>query len=210
MAPLLDRGWHPHDVDEANQRRLTSGVERALAWHGDQRRKGTPAPYASHLLQVAGLVLEHGGSVDQAVAALLHDVVEDTPATVEDVDRHFGPAVAAIVADCTDAFPGDTPARKAPWRQRKERFLDRLGDVSSTSALVIACDKRHNLATMVADVRREGVDAIAPPRFSAAIADQLWYHGAVLDRLRTVVPDGLADELDTLVTELRRAAQVSG
>jgi len=203
MGALLDQGCHPGDVDEGDQRRLSSAVRQALAWHGDQRRKGTAVPYVSHLLQVTGLVLEHGGSVDQAVAAMLHDAVEDTAATVEDVRAEFGPAVAAMVSDCTDTLPGDTPEHKAPWRERKERFLDRLGTVPPASALVVACDMRHNLGSMVADVRRDGIAAISPPRFSAAVADQLWYYGEAVDRLRAVVPQRLGRELDGLVAELR-------
>ena len=207
MGRLVDRGCHPRDVDEGERHRLTSSLDQALAWHGGQRRKGTAVPYVSHLLQVAGLVLEHGGTVDQAVAAMLHDAVEDTEATVEDVVAEFGPDVAAIVADCTDTLPGDSPGHKAPWRARKERFLDRLGGLPPASALVVACDKRHNLAAMVSDVRREGPDAISPPRFSASPADQLWYYGEAVDRLRGTIPGRLSGELDALVAELRRSCR---
>jgi GTP pyrophosphokinase len=191
-------------VNEGERRRLALAVERALAWHAHQRRKGSAVPYVSHLLQVAGHVLELGGSVDQAVAALLHDAVEDTDATLGAIEADFGPRAAAIVADCTDTFPGDTPGRKSPWRQRKERHLARLAELGPESALVVACDKRHNLASMVAELRAEGVDAVAP-RFSAPPDEQLWYYTEAVDRLRAAIPGRLADDLDDLLGLLRAA-----
>jgi (p)ppGpp synthase/HD superfamily hydrolase len=193
-------------VDDRDRRRLSLAVDRALAWHGDQRRKGTAVPYVSHLLQVAGLVLELGGSVDQAVAGLLHDAVEDTTATLADVEADFGPTVAAIVADCTDTLPGDTPERKSPWRERKERHLRRLAELGSESALVAACDKRHNLASLVADLRARGPDEVAAS-FSAPPEAQLWYYTEATDRLRAAIPARLADELDELLIDLTGACR---
>src|SRR5687767_1740947 len=105
---------------------LPAALAFALAAHGDQTRKGSNVPYVSHLLQVSGLVLEHGGDSEQATAALLHDVVEDTAATIEDVAAAFGPAVAAIVADCTDTLADETPDHKRPWLARKQAYVAHL------------------------------------------------------------------------------------
>lgn len=203
MSTRVRRGYDTlRYMDPDEQRRLVQALGQALAWHGDQRRKGSTVPYISHLLAVSGFVLEHGGTADQGVAALLHDVVEDTAGTLVDVEASFGPVVASMVADCTDTRPGDTPKRKSPWFERKSRFLDRLPSVPADSALVIACDKRHNLASLVADVRAGGVAAIGTPRFSATPEQQLWYYREAISRLRPQLPERLAGELEALVAEL--------
>jgi (p)ppGpp synthase/HD superfamily hydrolase len=184
--------------------RLGLALQLAAGWHAGQTRKVGGGPYVSHLLQVAGLVLDHGGTVDQAVAALLHDAVEDTPATVEAIEDSFGPEVAAIVEHCTDTLPGDSPSAKSPWRDRKERYLARLRDAPADVALVVACDKRHNLSGLVAEARRGGAAAISPPHFNAPAEEQLWYYDGVLDAVVGRIPRLLADDLNGLVAELRR------
>src|SRR3989442_15457659 len=99
-------------MQDADQRQLADALAFALAAHGEQTRKGSEIPYASHLLAVAGLVLEAGGDAAQAAAALLHDTIEDGEGVDEDRLRHeFGAEIAAIVAACTDLLPGDTPER---------------------------------------------------------------------------------------------------
>lgn len=191
-----------------DRRRLAEALDWALERHAGASRKGTGSPYASHVIQVAGLVMEHGGDADQIVAALLHDVVEDTDSTIEDVDSRFGPSVSRIVADCTDTLPGDTPDRKSSWQQRKERHLDHLLAIDDRSALVAACDKRHNLEAIVADLRREGPATLE--RFNARTpAAVLWYYGEAVDRLRATLPPRLEADLDQLLGELRRLLGVT-
>ncbi len=172
-----------------DQQRLTEAVSCALKWHGAQTRKGSTIPYVSHLLQVAGMVLEFGGHGNQAVAALLHDAVEDTAASQGDVEQHFGKEVAAIVRDCTDTLEGDEADSKSPWRVRKERFLQHLAQVDEHSALVIACDKAHNLGSMVRDLEHHGVEYME--RFSGSPTEQIWYFQEVQRLLRTKIPDAL-------------------
>ena len=169
---------------------LARALEFALAAHGGQTRKGTAIPYVSHLLQVSGLVLEWGGDLEQATAALLHDVVEDTATSIAEVEAAFGSGVAAIVADCTDTGPGETLGNKRPWLVRKREYLARLRAVASRSALVIACDKLHNAAGLIADLERDGVATLA--RFNAPAPKQLWYMRGVAAALAGRVPDGLA------------------
>jgi (p)ppGpp synthase/HD superfamily hydrolase len=183
--------------------RLGRALSLAVAWHGDQRRKTGGAPYISHLLQVAGLVLEHGGTVDQAVAALLHDAVEDTAATLDDVEAEFGPGVAAVVAVCTDTLEGDTPEAKSPWAERKAGFVERLRTAPDDAVLVAVCDKRHNLAGLVAEAAAAGIAAISPPRFNAEPAQQLWYYDSVLDAVAGRIPARLEAETRDLVAALQ-------
>ena len=118
--------------------------------HAGQLRKGTPVPYVAHLLAVTATVLEHGGDEDEAIAALLHDAVEDQggAATRAKIRRRFGENVAAIVDGCTDA---DT-IPKPPWQQRKEAYLAHLvGETSPSVRLVSSADKLHNVRSIIAD-----------------------------------------------------------
>lgn len=185
----------PHAVRAARDR-LAAAVAYALTAHGDQTRKGTPVPYVSHLLQVSGLVLEHGGDLDQAAAAVLHDVVEDTAATAAEIAATFGPEIAAIVADCTDTLEDEAPGNKRPWRERKARYLVKLQSVDERSALVIACDKLHNMRTQVADLEHLGPGVLA--RFNAPPEAQRWLHGELLATLAGKVPPRLHAELELL------------
>ncbi len=185
---------------------LAEAVAFALAAHGGQTRKGTQVPYVSHLLQVSGLVLEHGGDREQAVAALLHDVVEDTPATLAEVAEEFGAGVAGIVADCTDTQADETPEHKRPWLARKQAYVARLRGVPGRSALVIGCDKLHNLRTLVADLEAEGPATLA--RFNAPPEQQRWLFGELQAALAGKIPPRLQAELHALAA--RYAALTGG
>ena len=194
--------------DAADQARLTRAAQLAFSWHADQFRKGSEVPYASHLLQVAGLVLEHGGDVDQAVAGFLHDSLEDARSPEERSAREealrddFGEEVLRIVLACTDTAEDEFLGNKAPWKQRKSRYLDHLRHADARSALVGACDKRHNLGAFITGVRTHGVGYFG--NFRAGAADQLWYFESVVDSLRDRVPRRLAEKLKTLLTDFRR------
>ena len=190
-------------MKEADRTELLKALAFALEAHGNQTRKGSDVPYASHLLQVAGLVLEHGGGIDQAIAALLHDVVEDCEGvTQEQIERRFGPDVARIVGDCTDTLPGDRPGEKSPWRLRKESFVGRLEKVDARSALVCVCDKRHNLGALVVDVQVAGTDYLE--RFSASGPELVWYFEAILAAVRPHIPAGLRDDYEARLDEFRK------
>ncbi len=185
---------------------LLAATELAWAWHGHLTRKGRATSYLSHLLAVEGLVIECGGGPDEAIAALLHDALEDAPSRDERREREgvlrerFGDSVLRIVLDCTDTLPDESGADKRPWRERKERFLDQLARAEKPSRLVAACDKRHNLGDLVWDLHHEGPPTLA--RFNAGPAEQLWYFEAVLRLCRDSIPPRLALELERLLAEL--------
>jgi (p)ppGpp synthase/HD superfamily hydrolase len=191
----------------ADQARLRRAAELALSWHADQTRKGSEVPYASHLLQVAGLVLEHGGDVDQAVAGFLHDSLEDVSSPEERRSREgilrdeFGEGVLRMVRACTDTGEHEALGSKAPWEERKSRYLEHLAHVDSLSALVTACDKRHNLGALVGDVRAHGARYL--DRFRAGASDQVWYFEGVVNALRDRIPRRLAEELGALLADFR-------
>ncbi|MDC0719478.1 HD domain-containing protein [Nannocystis bainbridge] len=173
----------------ADRHTLARALEFAAVAHGEQTRKGTTIPYVSHLLQVSGLVLEWDGDLEQATAALLHDVVEDTPVSLREVVEAFGPGVGEIVGDCTDTGADETPGSKRPWLLRKRGYLDKLRSVGARSALVIACDKLHNTSTLLVDLELHGLETLG--RFNAPAPKQLWYFRSVAAALRGRVPDGL-------------------
>ena len=175
---------------------LSRALAFALAAHGGQTRKGSSVPYVSHLLQVSGLVLEHAGDAEQACAALLHDVVEDTPVTLAQVEEAFGAGVAGIVADCTDTQEDELPGAKRPWLERKRRYVAQLAAVPLRSALVVGCDKLHNMRSLVGDLEAHGPAVLS--RFNAPPESQRWLHGALLGALNERVPGRLHAELRDL------------
>jgi GTP pyrophosphokinase len=180
--------------------RFATALTLAASLHRAQRRKGTTIPYIAHLLAVAGLVLEHGGDEDEAIAGLLHDAVEDQggAATLAEIERRFGSRVAAIVVGCSDT--DTTP--KPPWRARKEAYLTHLDSASASVRLVSAADKLHNARSLLADYRQIG-EALWP-RFTGGRDGTLWYYRALLERYRTHGDGPLVAELGRVVAELER------
>jgi len=182
--------------------KLGPRFERALVFatrkHAGQERKGTPVPYVSHLLGVAGLVLEAGGDEDLAIAALLHDVAEDCGGVpmLNQVRRRFGKRVAHIVEGCSDAFT--TP--KPPWRERKEPYIRHLRTADADTRLVSAADKLHNARSIVADYRALGEQIWE--RFQGKRDGTLWYYRALLDEFKRKKPNRIVNEFERVVLEL--------
>jgi (p)ppGpp synthase/HD superfamily hydrolase len=188
-------------MTESERERLVEALHFALAAHGDQLRKGTGVPYASHLLQVCGLVFEFGGDVDQAVAALLHDAVEDcVDVQLTALRDRFGAEVARIVGQCTDLLENDAPDAKSDWLARKRSYISRLHDADERVRLVAACDKLHNLRSLLADLDAEGVATLE--RFTATPAQTRWYYEQVRSALGERIPAALGAELDALLGRL--------
>ena len=94
-----------------------NALKYASRLHAEQTRKGSDAPYISHLLAVAAIALEHGATDKEAIAALLHDAVEDQGGqeTLDEIRRRYGNRVAGIVAACSDTDLSPKP----PWRDRE-------------------------------------------------------------------------------------------
>src|SRR5665213_2459481 len=192
--------------------RFTRAVDYARAAHSTQIRKGTSVPYIAHLLGVASLVLEYGGDEDQAIAGLLHDVVEDQGAHHERLVREqFGERVARIVMACTDGSQeakagAVTPEQKrAHWHDRKTHYIEHLKTQPDEVLLVSACDKLHNARMILQDIRDPAVGAAVFDRFTGAKDGTLWYYGAlsdVFEERHTPV----ARELAATVGEMKGAA----
>ena len=180
--------------------RFSDALLFAVALHADQTRKVSGEPYAAHLLAVAALVLEHGGNEDEAIAALLHDAIEDQGGlkTREAIAQRFGPEVTAIVDGCTDAVT--TP--KPPWRQRKQSYLEGLRTAPASVRLVSAADKLHNTRSLLRDYRRLGEPLW--DYFRGGRDGTLWYLRTVADTLQQIDPTPLVEELQRVVVELER------
>ena len=182
----------------------TERFEDALAYaaclHRDQTRKGTGVPYVTHLLAVAAIVGENGGTEDEVIAALLHDAPEDAggEARLSEIRDRYGDGVADIVAGCTDTYEDPKP----PWRARKEAYIGHLAGAPEPVRLVSAADKLHNARSVLADYRAVGEGLWG--RFNGGRDGTLWYYRAVADALSGDGP--VADELERVVTELEHLA----
>jgi len=186
-------------------RRFRDALRYAARVHGGQFRKGTGRPYVGHLLGVTSIVLTHGGDEDEAIAALLHDAVEDQggKARLREIRKKFGARVARIVDGCTDSYTEPKP----PWLARKKKYLRHLRHANSSVCLVSAADKLYNARETLNDLRFEGTKVWE--RFKAAKKQVLWYYREVEKILRHKCPRALAGELAGVVTELERLAKIS-
>jgi GTP pyrophosphokinase len=184
--------------------RFTEAFAVAASLHRHQCRKGPMAvPYLGHLLAAAAIVIDFGGTEDEAIAALLHDAVEDQggQTTLLTIERMFGAEVAAIVEACSDTDEQPKPA----WQIRKDRHVARLRAASPSIALVAAADKLANARTLIVDLREAGEDVWG--RFNGTKAQSLWYYRAVLDALeQSGGHPALLRELAAAVGEIERLA----
>ena len=154
--------------------RFIDAMDFAREAHGSQVRKGTQVPYLSHPMAVASLVLEYGGGEDEAIAGLLHDVLEDEGAhLVEDIESRFGEYVLKIVVECSDALPVKG-AQKPPWHERKLAYVEGIPHKTPGTQLVTACDKLHNLTAIVRDWHV--VDDDLWTRFRSGAVGTRWYY----------------------------------
>jgi len=181
-----------------NSKRLQEAFTYACDLHANQKIKGTKAPYLSHLMGVAAIVLRYKGTEDETIAALLHDAVEDQggPPTLEEIRKRFGDEVARIVEGCTDA----DSIPKPPWRERKERYIAHLREADASVRRVSAADKLYNSRAILTDYRVIG-EALWE-RFTGGKEGTLWYYRALAKTYREIGPPELADEIGRVVSEL--------
>jgi len=179
----------------------SKAFENALAFaaqlHADQRRKGSDTPYISHLLAVTAIALDHGATENEAIAALLHDAVEDQGGqeTLEEIRRRFGNQIASIVAACSDTDESPKP----PWQDRKDAFVERLRTEPYSVRLVVAADKLHNVRDVLRNYRIHGDDLWS--HFKGGRDGTLWYYRAVVGALnQAATPD--ERQMNALIQEI--------
>jgi (p)ppGpp synthase/HD superfamily hydrolase len=183
--------------------RFLRAFEFAAEKHKGQARKASTTPYIAHLMGVASLVLEFGGDEELAIAALLHDVVEDCGGKpmLKEVRKRFGARVAKIVDGCTDTYA--TP--KPPWRDRKENYIRHLKSADGGTRLVSAADKLNNVRSILADYREVGEKVWE--RFNGGRDGTLWYYRTLLDEFQRTKPKRLVREFELAVRELEKMAR---
>lgn len=175
--------------------------------HRDQRRKGSGAPFITHIMSVAALVGEFGGNEDQFVAALLHDAVEDGEGrkTLAEIRQAFGDRIGDLVEGCTDAFTKPKP----PWLERKKNFIQAVRGASPDLRLIVAADKLHNVRIITRDLREEG--SVVWERFQGRRDGSLWYYTEILGVLSEGWEHPILDELEKAVADLQATdCQCSG
>jgi (p)ppGpp synthase/HD superfamily hydrolase len=204
--PLADRR-NPFRARDVAVTELTERYDRAMAraaeLHRGQFRKASTVPYISHPMSVAATVLERAGTEDQAIAALLHDALEDTDLTEAELREEFGDRVADIVVACSDTTDHRTIGRrsKPPWRARKEAYLAHLADAPYDALLVIVADKLHNARSIAADLAEVGPALWS--RFNASDpADQEWYFRSLVEQLSRRLDHPLVGQLAETVDSI--------
>ncbi|MFM7124147.1 MAG: HD domain-containing protein [Actinomycetes bacterium] len=184
---------------------MEKAFKLAYKWHTGHVRKKTTIPYISHLMAVSALVLEHGGTQKQAEAALLHDILEDTPCTYEIVKRKVGKKVADIVQACTHV-ENDGEKSLANWKARKQIYLDHLveADHNHDAILVALADKTHNAEATFRDwVRHDRNNDWFGSVFNAPFEYQQWWYHGLLDAFKHLpVPQTLLARFEFVVVEM--------
>ena len=180
--------------------RFDEAVRYAREVHEGQTRKGTHIPYIAHLLGVSSIVLDDGGTEDEAIAALLHDAAEDHGgrARLEDIRSRFGDAVAKIVEDCTDSW--ETP--KKPWAERKMEYVEHARKLPPSSLRVSVADKVHNTYAILRDLRNEGESVWQ--RFNAKPDDVMAYYQSLVRAYHEAGGGRLVNELERIVRGIER------
>ncbi|HYT73673.1 MAG TPA: HD domain-containing protein [Vicinamibacterales bacterium] len=181
-------------------RRFDEAVAYAHAIHAEQTRKVSGAPYIGHLLGVSSIVIDDGGTEDEAIAALLHDAAEDQGGRgrLDDIRSKFGEAVAKIVEDCTDSWT--TP--KKPWAERKKQYVEHARSLAASSLRVSAADKVHNAYAILRGLKTAG-EAVWE-RFNATPDDILAYYQSLVRSYRDAGGGPLVEELDRIVRGIER------
>jgi (p)ppGpp synthase/HD superfamily hydrolase len=204
-APLKDPRQCGQNTDEEPAMPvLTARFDDAFRYahdvHAAQTRKGSAAPYIGHLMGVASIVLDDGGSEDEAIGALLHDAAEDHGGRtrLDDIRSRFGDAVARIVEDCTDSW--ETPKR--PWVERKQAYIQQARNLPAPSLRVSAADKVHNSYAILRDLRNTGEKVWE--RFNAGPDDVISYYESLVRAYRESGGSRLVDELDRIVRGIQR------
>ena len=171
--------------------------------HAEQKRKTSGAPYMSHLLSVAALVLQDGGDEDEAIAALLHDAAEDQGGeeTLEIIKERFGEKVATIVGDCSDTF--EIP--KPPWKDRKEAHIARIKNASPPSIRIILADKLHNARALLRELRTKGETVW--DSFTGKKEGTLWYYRTLHKTLGEIDQGYLWEEFGRVLEQIDQIAK---
>ncbi len=166
-------------------------AEFALRKHRNQLRKGSDIPYIAHPFAVCLILARIDCDDEVLAAALLHDTLEDTETTAEELQGIFGEAVTAIVKGCSE------PDKSLPWEERKEHTIHFLRSASLEIRLVAAADKLHNARSISEEWNRLGEGVWE--RFNRGPARQEWYYRSVFEALNAGEGDAKLDSIISLL-----------
>lgn len=181
--------------------RFVEAIQLAHTLHANQTRKSSfHIPYIGHLLRVSGLTIEYQADEDTAIAALLHDAVEDQGGmeTAKLIEQKFGERVVGFVLDCSDSTRQKSQ-KKAPWKERKEAYINHLKVAPQESRLISACDKLDNLRCSITSYRAQGPDFWT--NFNSNQDEFLWYYMTIIDVLEEVGGCPAIDDLKDAYTQ---------
>ena len=183
--------------------RLYEALELAFKLFGQEARKSSQVPYLAHLLSVCAMVQMDGGGEDEAIAALLHDVLEDRADQIrpEEIKQQFGDNVLEIIRISSDTPRNYLGGKKPPWKKRKKAYIEHIYKTDPALLRVTVADKVDNARAILADHHRVGVDIWK--RFNAGKKDQQWYYDGCLKAFDEAGFSGpLLEELRKLVHQL--------
>ena len=194
------------DLDTILSERFQDALRFTARLHASQRRKGTKTPYLAHLMSVSAIVIENGGDEEQAIAALLHDAVEDQGGrrTLDTIRERYGERVARMVDELSDSYSIPKP----PWRERKVEYLAHLPQAGKDTLLISLADKLHNARSILQDYSTEGEEIWK--RFKGGKVGVLWYYRSLSDFFTGAVGGWLAAELARTIAEIERQARTGG
>ena len=166
---------------------IDKALQIASMAHEGQYRKNTKIPYIAHPVAVGMILQKAGYSEEMVVAGILHDTVEDTDITIEDIEREFGIEVARIVEGCSE------PDKSLSWEERKEHTIEFLKTASEEIRAVACADKLHNVRSIREDVEQSGEKVWS--RFRRGKKEQEWYYRNVVESLGYATRFPLLEEL---------------
>lgn len=179
---------------------IDKAIRRAATAHDGQFRKASKLPYISHPFAVGMILAQHGCTEAVIAAGILHDTVEDTDVTLEQIEAEFGSEVAALVAGASE------PDKSLSWEERKTQTIDYLKTATLPVRQVVCADKLHNASSILADLRAEGEQVW--DRFNRGKQEQHWYYTNIVASLKENGSFAMVDELEQVVGELFGTSEV--
>ena len=161
-------------------------IEFATIKHQGQYRKGTKTPYIVHPMEVMYILSQNGCGEEIVVAGILHDTLEDTKTTREELEYYFGPKVAEMVA-C------ETEDKTKSWHERKQATIDRLKSADYDVKLIRCADQLANIRSLFDTLKVEGDKTWT--FFKAGKEDTEWYYRGVIDAMSELADLDMYQEL---------------
>jgi (p)ppGpp synthase/HD superfamily hydrolase len=192
----IEDGERLPEWEMVNMDIVEKALQLASKLHEGQYRKNTDIPYITHPVAVGMLLVKNGYSEEIVAAGILHDTVEDTPITLEEIKKEFGENIAEIVEGSSE------PNKSLSWKERKEHTIDFLKTASEDIRAVVCADKLHNIRSIIRDYEQVGEEVWG--RFNAGKEQQKWYYKNIVESLGSQSTFDLLTELRNEVNKLFR------